>query len=168
MFLMVSNIHRLLLIERRNNRLNSDSKLFLRSLSSINALFCLKNYKCVIFLFIFTCHLPSYLPCILHFFIHFQGRIQDFQLGGAQKIMCPHAHYERKTEPTFGMGPGPLSSRVVLMCSRAIWALFLSILINKFDTKNIGDPIVAPPPPWIRHCHFIDCIVYRPCCVICL
>ena len=41
---------------------------------------------------------------------------------GAQKIMCPHAHYERKTEHTFGRGPlkGPGSSRVVLMLSRAI------------------------------------------------
>ena len=27
--------------------------------------------------------------------------------GGAQKIMCPPAHYERKTELTFGRGPGP-------------------------------------------------------------
>ena len=41
----------------------------------------------------------------------FQGRIQDFHLGGggggAQKIMCPHEHYERGTELTFGRGPGP-------------------------------------------------------------
>ena len=38
-----------------------------------------------------------------------QGRIQDFHLGGggAQKIMCLHAHYERKTKLTFGRGPGP-------------------------------------------------------------
>ena len=36
-----------------------------------------------------------------------QGRIQDFHLGGAQKIMCQHAHYERRTELTFGRGPGP-------------------------------------------------------------
>ena len=27
--------------------------------------------------------------------------------GGAQKIMCPHTHYERGTELTFGRGPGP-------------------------------------------------------------
>ena len=39
-----------------------------------------------------------------------QGRIQDFHLGGgggAQKVMCQHAHYERGTELTFGRGPGP-------------------------------------------------------------
>ena len=42
--------------------------------------------------------------------------------GGAQKVMCQHAHYdERETELTFGRGPG---SRVVLMLSRAIWAFF--------------------------------------------
>ena len=45
--------------------------------------------------------------------------------GGAQKIMCPHAHYERGTELTFGRVYTGLSSRVVLMLSRAIWALFL-------------------------------------------
>ena len=28
--------------------------------------------------------------------------------------MCPHAHYEHGTELTFGRGPGPGSSRVVL------------------------------------------------------
>ena len=27
--------------------------------------------------------------------------------GGRQKILCPHAHYERGTELTFGRGPGP-------------------------------------------------------------
>ena len=26
--------------------------------------------------------------------------------GGGAKIMCPHAHYERGTELTFGRGPG--------------------------------------------------------------
>ena len=38
-----------------------------------------------------------------------QGRIQDFHLRGAQKIMCPHAHYDyvRGTELTYGRGPGP-------------------------------------------------------------
>ena len=47
----------------------------------------------------------------LIFLHHTQGRIQDFHLGGggggAQKIMCPHSHYERKAELTFGRGPGP-------------------------------------------------------------
>ena len=33
-----------------------------------------------------------------------QGQIQDFHLGGAQKIMCPHAHNERVTELTIGLG----------------------------------------------------------------
>ena len=53
--------------------------------------------------------------------------------GGAQKILWAQAHYERGTKLTFGMGPlkGPGSSRVVLMLSRAIWALFLSVLIAK-------------------------------------
>ena len=32
----------------------------------------------------------------------------SFRGGGAQKIMCPHAHYDRKTELTFSRGPGPL------------------------------------------------------------
>ena len=53
---------------------------------------------------------------------------------------------------------GPGSSGVVLMVSRAIWALFLSILINIW-LKNIADPILgrgggvapvasgSPPPP---------------------
>ena len=27
--------------------------------------------------------------------------------GGAQKIMCPRAHYERRAELTFGRGPVP-------------------------------------------------------------
>ena len=40
--------------------------------------------------------------------------------GGAQKVLCQHAHYERGTELTFGRGPGPVSSRVILMLSRAI------------------------------------------------
>ena len=56
---------------------------------------------------------------------------------------------------------GPLkvlgSSGVVLMLFRAIWALFLSILIKKLDwKKHIVDPSLGgaycPPPPWIRHC----------------
>ena len=63
-----------------------------------------------------------------------QGRIQEFHVGGVQKIMCPHAHYERKTELTFDRGPG--SSRAVLVLSRAIWALFLSILIKNWIKKH--------------------------------
>ena len=37
----------------------------------------------------------------------------SFGGGGAQKIMCPHAHYERKTELTFGRGPGPALIRAL-------------------------------------------------------
>ena len=53
-----------------------------------------------------------------------------FSFGGgggvAQKIMCPHAHYERGAEPNSlsarvqGAPKGPGSSKVVLMLSRAI------------------------------------------------
>ena len=39
-----------------------------------------------------------------------------FLFRGAHNIICPHAHYERGTELTFGR----LSSWVVLMLSRAI------------------------------------------------
>ena len=27
--------------------------------------------------------------------------------GGAQQVMCQHAHYEHRTELTFGRGQGP-------------------------------------------------------------
>ena len=81
-----------------------------------------------------------------------------FSLGGgggaqklcAQKIMCPHAHYECGTEHTFAdrgpcrgplKGPGSSRPRVVLMLSRPICALFLSILIKNWMEKNIIDPI---------------------------
>ena len=73
-----------------------------------------------------------------------RGRIQDFHLGrggggGAQKIMCPHAHYEHGTELTLGIGvqgplkPGPGSSRVVLKlsCATVSEPYFLGILIYK-------------------------------------
>ena len=37
-----------------------------------------------------------------------QGRIQNIHGGGgAQKVMCQHAHYERGTELTFGRDTGP-------------------------------------------------------------
>ena len=67
---------------------------------------------------------------VYRFYNTTQGRIQDFNLGGRQKILWAQAHYERGTKLTFGMGPGarfkdPGSSRVVLMLSRAIWAFFL-------------------------------------------
>ena len=75
-----------------------------------------------------------------------QGRIQDFHLGGGGKRLCAH-------------------SRVVIMLSHAIWALFKSILIKKNWIKKCSwsnfflggggghAPVVRPPPPlWIHHC----------------
>ena len=71
--------------------------------------------------------------------------------------MCLH---ERKTEfnslSAGFQGPlkGPGSSRVVLMLSRAIWALFLSILMKNLIKKQSwsnfrgGGPVA---PPYIRH-----------------
>ena len=38
-------------------------------------------------------------------FVIGQGRVQEFHLGGVQKVVCEHAHYERGTELTFGRGP---------------------------------------------------------------
>ena len=51
-----------------------------------------------------------------------QGRIQEFHLGGAQKIICANAQYEREILSAGIQG--------FLMLSSAIWALFLSILIQ--------------------------------------
>ena len=45
-----------------------------------------------------------------HIFLYDSVADPGFSWGGAQKIMCPHAHYERKTELTFGMGPRALHS----------------------------------------------------------
>ena len=87
------------------------------------------------------------------------GADPGFSLGGgAQKIMCQHAHYERGTKLTFGRGPGPAkgpgSSGVVLMLSRGIWALFLSILMKNWIKKKHSwsnfrgaRACCAPPPP---------------------
>ena len=70
----------------------------------------------------------------------YQGRIQDFHLGGGgggQKIMWAQAHYERENRSPFRQGSracmlkGPGSFKGLLMLFRAIWALFLSILIKK-------------------------------------
>ena len=36
--------------------------------------------------------------------------------GGAQKVMCQHAHYELETELAFGRGPGPGGGGGVLRC----------------------------------------------------
>ena len=54
--------------------------------------------------------------------------------GGAEKIMCAHAHAHHD------WGPGPLIRALealgVLMVSPAIWALFLSILIQNGIRQN--------------------------------
>ena len=57
-----------------------------------------------------------------------RGKIQDFHLGGAKPIMCVHAHH--KCETWSPLRPG------FLMLSRAIWALFLSILIQNGIRKT--------------------------------
>ena len=69
-----------------------------------------------------------------------QGRIQDFHLGGGgRKRVCARSNITSAEPNSLSAGvqgslKGPGSSRGVLMLSRAIWALFLSILIKK---KNI-------------------------------
>ena len=56
-----------------------------------------------------------------------QGRIQDFHLGG-RKRLCAHTNITSVGPNSLSAGvqgllKGPGSSRVVLMLSRAIWAL---------------------------------------------
>ena len=41
--------------------------------------------------------------------IHDRGGSRIFICRGVQNIMCPHAHYERETQLTFGRDPGPAS-----------------------------------------------------------
>ena len=68
----------------------------------------------------------------------------------------PHATRNRRH---WVQGPlkGPGSSRVVLMLFRAIWALFLSILIRKIGflkhswSNFRGARLLRPPPPRIHH-----------------
>ena len=83
--------------------------------------------------------------------------------GRGRKRLCYRTHITsaeptRGTETHFRQGSrtrlrGPGSSRVVLMLSRAIWALFLSILV-KLDFKKIvwtkfrgGARLLRPLPP---------------------
>ena len=68
--------------------------------------------------------------------------------GGAQKITS--AESNSLSAGVQGLIKGPGSSRVVVMLSRAIWALFLSILIFFFFffykwIKNTVDPILGGP-----------------------
>ena len=66
-----------------------------------------------------------------------QARIQDFHLG-ARKRLCASTHITSAEPNSLSTGvqgslKGPGSSWVILMLSRAIWALSLSILIKKID-----------------------------------
>ena len=91
----------------------------------------------------------------------------SFRGGGHKRLICARTHIT-SAEPNSLLagvqGPlkGPGSSRVVLMLSCAIWALFLSILKKKNWMKNIVDPSLGGGggggrllrPPWIRHCEW--------------
>ena len=68
------------------------------------------------------------------------GRIQDFHLGG-RKRSCARTHITSAEPNSLSAGvqgplKGPGSSRVVLMLSRAIWTLFLSILMKNLIKKT--------------------------------
>ena len=93
--------------------------------------------------------------------MHDRGRSRTFILGG-RKRLCAHLQLRVQNRTHFWQGSrarfkGTGSSRVVLMLSRAIWALFFSILIKIIGLKkkkNIVYPIFffgrahpLPPPP---------------------
>ena len=62
-----------------------------------------------------------------------QGRIQDCQLGG-RKRLCSSTHIMSAEPNSLSAGvQGPLKGPGSLMLSRAIWALYLSILIKCLD-----------------------------------
>ena len=68
--------------------------------------------------------------------------------GGAQEIICARTHITSAEAISLSAGvqgplKGPGSSRVVLMLSRAIWALLLSILIKKLGENPIVYPILG-------------------------
>ena len=86
--------------------------------------------------------------------------MQDFHLEGPKRL-CASMHITSAEPNSLSAGvqgplKGPGSSTVVLMLSRAIWALFLSILIFKNGIKNswfnFRGRLLRPPPPWIHHC----------------
>ena len=111
-----------------------------------------------------------------------QGRIQDFHLGGRKRLLCARTHITSAKPNSLSAGvqgplKGPGSSRVVLMLSRAIWALFLSILIKMLGKKKHswsnfrgggGTPVVPPLDPPLEvgwpvlpapfHCLHVGCI----------
>ena len=106
-----------------------------------------------------------------------QGRIQDFHLGGGGgKRLCARMHITSAEPNSLSAGvQGPLkdpgSSRVVLMFSRAIWALFFSILIyikNWIKKQNIVDLILGgrlfrrplDPPLGLRRCYSVKSGAY--------
>ena len=65
-----------------------------------------------------------------------QGRIRDFHLGGGGGGgMCPHAHYERRTELNFGRGPGPAQGPWKLWGCFNDLSCYLSSSFKHFDTK---------------------------------
>ena len=87
------------------------------------------------------------------------GADPGFSFRGAQH-MCLHAHImsaEPNSLSSGVQGPlkGPRSCRVVLMLSRALWALFLSFLIKFWIKKESlsnffflgGACLLQPPPP---------------------
>ena len=91
-------------------------------------------------------------------YIHliYRGRSRIFIWGGGgglQKIICAHAHHEH--EPRSPLWPGSRARLRALealgffffMLSHAIWALFLSILIQNGIEKNIVDQILGGRAP---------------------
>ena len=46
--------------------------------------------------------------------------------GGAQKIMCAHAHYERETRSSFRQG-----SRARLRALEALWVFLCSLVLSE-------------------------------------
>ena len=73
--------------------------------------------------------------------------------GGRRRRLCPAIRALRARNQThFRHGS---SSILILMLSRAIWALFLSILIKidkKHSWSNFRGACLLRPHPWIRHC----------------
>ena len=78
--------------------------------------------------------------------------------GGGRKRLCARTHITSAEPNSLSEGvqgplKGPGSSRVVIMLSRAIWALFLSILIKlgliKYSWSKFrgARACCAPPPP---------------------
>ena len=97
----------------------------------------------------------------------YQGRIQDFQIEGAQKIinnliLCTQRTFRPRSMKSFTTGvqdpfKGPGSSRVLDALSWYL-SLILTYSDTKMDLKDIVDQNLegaracCPPPPWIRHC----------------